>query len=210
MSPLIDFLFAQYATYAPGDIALELVAVVFGLASVWLAKQNHIAVYPTGMISTAIFVHLLWKWMLLGDMLINAYYFSMSVYGWYIWTRKKEGEIVHPIQRMTRKDFGVSLLLFVVSLVFVYQVYVWFGRWEDPFAQIDTFTTALFFVGMWLMARRKIENWLFWIVGDIISVYLYFLKGFTLTSLQYLIFTLIAIFGYRAWKKTLKPSLVTK
>ena len=88
-NPLIDFLFGQYAAYAPQDIALEVFGVLLGLASVWYAKQNKIAVYPTGMISTAIFVYLLWKWMLLGDMLINAYYFIMSAYGWFFWIQKK-------------------------------------------------------------------------------------------------------------------------
>lgn len=201
MSPLIDFFFGQYHNVAPVDIALELIAVFFGLASVWYAKQNNIAVYPTGMLSTAIFVYLLWKWTLLGDMLIQAYFFVMSVYGWFIWTRQRGGQVLHPIQYTTPKEKGWAMLLFVASLGFVYLVYTFFDRWEDPFAKIDTLTTAIFFVGMWLMAKRKIEHWIFWIVGDIISVQLYFLKGFTVTSLQYLIFTFIAISGYRLWKK---------
>ena len=203
MSPLIDFFFGQYSTYAPLDIAIEITAVLLGLASVWYAKQNKVAVYPTGMISTALFVYLLLKWGLIGDMLINAYYFIMSIYGWYFWIQKREGETLHPISRITRRELALGVFLFLLSLGFVYKIYQLFALWNGWTAYVDTFTTAIFFVGMWLMARRKIEHWLFWIVGDIISVPLYFHKGLTLTSLQYIIFTLIAFYGYRSWKKAL-------
>lgn len=205
INPLTDFFFGQYAAYAPQDIVLEVVGVLLGLASVWYAKQNKIAVYPTGIISTAIFVYLLWKWMLLGDMLINAYYFIMSAYGWYFWLQKKEGEEVNPIASMTKKETTLSSLLFLFTLLGVYQLYLAFDMWESWTAYVDTFTTAIFFVGMWLMARRKIEHWIFWIVGDLISIPLYFYKGLTVTSFQYIIFTIIALQGYRAWKQELSP-----
>ena len=201
INPLTDFLFGQYAAYAPQDIVLEVVGVLLGLASVWYAKQNKIAVYPTGMISTAIFVYLLWKWMLLGDMLINAYYFFMSAYGWYFWLQKKAGEEVNPIASITKNETTLSFLLFLFTLLGVYQLYLGFDMWESWTAYVDTFTTAIFFVGMWLMARRKIEHWIFWIVGDLISIPLYFYKGLTVTSFQYIIFTIIALQGYRAWKQ---------
>ena len=212
MSPIFESLFAQYATYEPLDITLEITGVVFGLLSVWLAKKNHIGVFPTGMISTSIYVYLLLKWGLVGDMLINAYYFGMSVYGWVIWTRVNDQKQTTPITRINQQEWRYLLLLFVGSLVFVYGVYQWFGLWNSSTAMIDTLTTAIFFSGMWLMARRKIENWIFWIVGDIISVPLYLIKGFSFTSLQYLIFTFIAIYGYLEWKKILDnhPATVGK
>jgi nicotinamide mononucleotide transporter len=203
MSQIFESLFAQYATYEPLDITLEITGVVFGLLSVWLAKKNHIGVFPTGMISTSIYVYLLLKWGLVGDMLINAYYFGMSVYGWVIWTRVNDQVQSTPISRINQQECRYLLLLFVGSLGFVYGVYQWFGLWNSSTAVIDTLTTAIFFSGMWLMARRKIENWIFWIVGDIISVPLYLIKGFSFTSLQYLIFTFIAIYGYLEWKKIL-------
>jgi nicotinamide mononucleotide transporter len=212
MSPIFESLFAQYFNYEPIDITLEITGVVFGLLSVWLAKKNHIGVFPTGMISTSIFVYLLLKWGLLGDMLINAYYFGMSVYGWMIWTRINDQEQATSISRINQQEWRYLLLLFVASLGFVYGVYQWFGLWNSSTAVIDTMTTAIFFSGMWLMARRKIENWIFWIVGDIISVPLYLIKGFSFTSLQYLIFTFIAIYGYLEWKKILDnyPAAVVK
>lgn len=209
MSPIFDFLFGQYSEYETIDIILEIIAVLFGLTSVWFSKQNKVLVFPTGMISTAIFVYLLLKWALLGDMMINGYYFIMSVYGWYIWTRKVDATHVTPISETTKKEKMYSVLIFLTTLVFVYAVYNYFDKWNDWTAIVDTFTTAIFFVGMWLMAKRKIENWIYWILGDIISVPLYFYKGFTFTSLQYLIFTVIAIYGYLAWKKHLNKSIQT-
>ena len=203
MSPVFDFLFGQYIGHASIDVVLEITGVLFGLLSVWYAKKNNIWVYPTGMISTSIFVYLLFKWALLGDMIINAYYFVMSAYGWYYWSKREEQVVVHPITSTTKKEFKTALLLFVASLLFVIWIYQVFDKWKDWTAYVDTLTTAIFFVGMGLMARRKIEHWLFWILGDIISIPLYFFKGLTLTSLQYVIFTLIAIYGYRSWKKIL-------
>ena len=207
MSLLFEFLFGQYAQYAPVDIALEIIAVVFGFLSVWYAKRNLILVFPTGLISTAIFVYLLLKWELLGDMMINAYYFAMSIYGWYVWTRKSNDSVT-PITRTTSNEKRVSTFIFIATLAFVYIVYQTADKWTSWTAYVDTLTTAVFFVGMWLMARRKIENWIFWIVGDVISVPLYFYKGLTFTSFQYLIFTLVAIYGYLAWKKILNSSQV--
>ena len=209
MSQLFDFLFGQYAEYNPIDIWLEIIAVIFGFLSVWYSKQNKIWVFPTGMVSTAIFVYLLLKWSLLGDMMINGYYFIMSVYGWYIWTRKVDASHVTPISRTTPKEKKISIAIFLATLLFVYVVYTSFDKWTNWTAYVDTVTTAIFFVGMWLMAKRKIENWIYWIIGDIISVPLYFYKGFTFTSFQYLIFTFIAIAGYLAWKKHLNNNLST-
>ncbi|WP_369998473.1 nicotinamide riboside transporter PnuC [Winogradskyella sp.] len=209
MNQIFDFFFSQYAEYATIDIVLEIVAVVFGFLSVWFSKQNNILVFPTGMISTLIFVYLLLKWELLGDMMINAYYFVMSIYGWFVWTRKVDETHVTPISRTTSKEKILSLGIFLATLVFVFIIYKTFDKWNGWVAYVDTLTTAVFFVGMWLMARRKIENWIFWIVGDIISVPLYFYKGFTFTSFQYLGFTVIAIFGYLAWKKHLNNNLQT-
>jgi|TARA_B110000091_G_scaffold108428_1_gene117481 nicotinamide mononucleotide transporter len=208
MYQIFDLLFEQYSQYQTKDIVLEIIAVVFGLLSVWYSKNNNILVFPTGMISTAIFIYLLYKWVLLGDMMINAYYFLMSIYGWFIWTRK-ENNTITPISRVTNNEKKIGIIIFLSSLVFVYLIYVYFDKWGTITSYVDNITTAIFFVGMWLMAKRKIENWIFWIIADIISIPLYFYKGLTFTSLQYLIFTFIAIAGYYSWKKILNKSLQT-
>jgi len=209
MSEVFQFLFSQYSDYATIDIALEIIAVVFGFLSVWYSKENNILVFPTGMVSTAIFVYLLFKWTLLGDMLINGYYFSMSIYGWYVWTRTTDDGTTpeSPISKTTKKEHLISIFLFIGALLFVYLVYWWFDKLDSDTAYVDMVTTGIFFVGMWLMAKRKIENWLYWIIGDFISIPLYFYKGFTFTSFQYLIFTFIAYKGYLAWKKSLNKEI---
>lgn len=206
MGYFFDFFFGQYSEYDTLDIILEIIAVIFGFFSVYFAKRDNIWVYPTGMVSTSIFVYLLLKWQLLGDMMINAYYFIMSAYGWYVWTRKVDATHYIPITRTTMNEKKYSIFIFLATLVFVFIIYRGFDKWTDWTAYVDTFTTAIFFVGMWLMAKKKLENWTYWIIGDIISVPLYFYKGLTFTSLQYLIFTFIAIYGYKAWKKNLNKS----
>ncbi|WP_417872405.1 nicotinamide riboside transporter PnuC [Xanthomarina gelatinilytica] len=209
MNQIFNFFFEQYATYETVDIVLEIIAVFFGFLSVWCSKQNNILVFPTGMISTSIFVYLLFKWSLLGDMLINAYYFIMSIYGWCVWTRKIDNTHLTPISLTNKKEKMASVWIFMATLLFVYIVYNSFNMWTTWVAYIDTITTGIFFVGMWLMAKRKVENWIFWILGDLISIPLYFYKGFTFTSLQYLGFTIIAIYGYISWKKLLSKEIAS-
>lgn len=218
MAGIFEWLFGQYASYQPLFIGLELIAVVFGIASVLLARKTNILVYPVGLISTGLFVYLLWEWQLFGDMLINAYYTAMSLYGWYNWSKHQDiehtGDVT--IERIQKRDIPMMLTLAVVSAAFVGLVYylrpvinngfsfdgVVLGlhlfTWVD---YTDMFTTALFLIAMYLMASRKIENWLVWIVADAISVPMYFYKGYTFTSLQYVVFTLIAIWAYYEWKR---------
>ncbi|MGB6152346.1 MAG: nicotinamide riboside transporter PnuC [Pricia sp.] len=206
MDSIVEYIFAQYEGTASHLVALEIIAVVFGFLSVWYSKRENILVFPTGIISTAIFVYILLVFGLLGDMLINAYYFSMSIYGWYVWTRKVDEEHFIPITKTTSNENRQSITLFVCTVIFVWAIYIYFDKFDNWTAYIDTLTTAIFFVGMWLMAKKKLENWVYWIIGDIISVPLYWYKGLIFTSLQYFLFTIIAIFGYLAWKKNLNRS----
>jgi nicotinamide mononucleotide transporter len=200
---MIEYFFSQYKNYPTYEIVLELTAVFFGLWSVWCAKKNNILVFPTGLVSTFIYAYLLWKWNLLGDSMINVYYFIMSIYGWYHWTRKKGNEIEFPISTITNYEKKLSILIFISTIIFVVIVYHFFNKFTSWYSYVDTFVTGIFFVGMWLMSKRKIENWLFWIVGDVISIPLYFFKGYTFTSLQYIVFTIVAVYGYKEWKKTI-------
>ncbi len=208
MMDFLDQLFYQYSQYSNTDISLEIVAVFFGFLSVWFSKNNNILVFPTGLINTSIFVYLLFKWSLLGDMLINAYYFIMSIYGWYFWL-KGTNNTVSPISKVSNTDIRIVVLLFISSSAFVSLVYTFFDKWETIVSYIDILTTAIFFAAMWLMAKRKVESWIFWIVGNIISVPLYLHKGLAFTSFQYFIFTVIAIAGYIKWKKLYNKQIQT-
>lgn len=180
---------------------LEGIAVVTGMLSVWFAKNENILVYPTGIISVLIFVYILAHNKLYGDMGINAYYFIMSVYGWYNWTRKdNERHVIH-ISKSSFKENVYSFLIFL--LFFIILIIVLKGYTDSDVPFIDSFTTALFFVAMILMARKKIENWIAWIIGDLISIPLYFYKGLVLTSIQFLVFLGLAIAGYLSWKNSM-------
>lgn len=204
---MIDFLFSQYKSYTSYFIFLELTAVFFGTVSVLFAKKNNILVYPTGLVSTLIFVYILFEWKLFGDFIINIYYSIMSVVGWYLWSRKKNGVAEFPISIMNRSDYFISSIIFLGTILFIAFIYHFFDKFTHWTAYVDTLTTALFFVGMWLMAKRKIENWIIWIIADLISVPLYFYKGLTFSSIQFLVFTIIAILGYKEWKKLLQKQI---
>ena len=200
MNEILNFLFQQYGSYSQLDIGLEIFAVFFGFLSVWFSKNNNVLVFPTGLINTSIFVYLLFKWELLGDMIINAYYFVVSIYGWYYWTRKNSNNDYTPISKVNYNDQKIILVISILSAIFVSLMYTVFNKWSGLVSYIDILTTSIFFAAMWLMARRKIESWIFWIIGDIISTPLYLYKGLTFTSFQYFIFTFIAIAGYYKWK----------
>lgn len=205
---MIEYFFSQYDTYTTFNIVLEITAVIFGLFSVWFAKKDNILVFPTGLVSTFIYAYLLWQWELLGDAMINLYYFIMSIYGWYYWTRKKDDTVEFPIAIMNTKEKIMAIIIFIATIFFVITVYLYFNKFTNWYSYVDTFLTAVFFIGMWLMAKRKIENWIFWIIGDIVSIPLYFLKGYTFTSFQFLIFTIIAVYGYLEWKEILNKSKI--
>ena len=208
MMDFLDQLFYQYSQYSNTDISLEIIAVFFGFLSVWFSKNNNVLVFPTGMINTSIFVYLLLKWSLLGDMIINVYYFIMSIYGWYFWL-KGTNNTESPISKVSNTDIRIIVLLFISSSVFVSLVYTFFDKWETIVSYIDILTTAIFFAAMWLMAKRKVESWIFWIVGNIISIPLYLHKGLAFTSIQYFIFTVIAIAGYIKWKELYNKQIQT-
>ena len=203
MDQIFDLLFSQYSSYSPSFIYLELFAVIMNITSVVYAKQNNILVYPTGLIGTGIFVYILLNFSLLGDTIINAYFFSMSIYGWYFWSRKKDKVIINQVSKINRNEIKYLFILAISSLIFIYFVYDYFDKWNNWTAYVDNLTTAIFFVAMWLMARRKIESWIFWIIGDLITVPLYFYKGLTISSIQYIIFLILAVLGYISWKKIL-------
>lgn len=203
MNTILDWFFQQYKDIPTHITVLELIAVFFGLLSSWFSKQNNILIYPTGILSTAIFVYILAYYGLLGDLVINAYYFSMSIYGCYIWTRKVDAKHYTPISTTTSRERKISLLIFFATLIFIYIIYDVFEKWTSWTAYVDTLTTAIFFVAMWLLARKKLENWIFLLLGNIISIPLYFYKGLIFTSFQFILFVIISIYGYRAWKKKL-------
>jgi nicotinamide mononucleotide transporter len=234
MNTLINFFLEPYLNATALNISLELIAAVFGIISVFYAKKENILVYPTGIISTGLYVYLLSQWALYGDLIINIYYTLMSLYGWYMWTRVTSGsEVSLQITRTNSQDKLKAFAIFVSTAIFVIVVYRYYEVMPDlSFSEsisyafqklssgnlkefreatpyIDTFTTAAAFVAMWLMANKKIENWTFWIITNVVSIPLYFVKGYGLTGIQYFIFLVLAFLGYNEWKKTLNKKKQT-
>lgn len=233
MSDLSQFLLEPYQTTSTFHIVLEIVGAIFGIASVLFAKKENIWVFPTGIISTATYVFLLSYWALYGDLIINIYYTLMSIYGWFMWakiTNDKKGHI--PISRTNLIDKLKALGIFVFTSVFVIVVYRHYEvmpklsfiesfqlAWEkltsgdlqdfrEATPYVDTFTTGIFFAAMWLMALKKIENWTLWIIGDLVSIPLYLLKGYGFTAIQYSVFFVLALMAYFSWRKSLEKEVV--
>ncbi|MBW7847676.1 MAG: nicotinamide mononucleotide transporter [Bacteroidales bacterium] len=178
---------------------IEAIAVFFGLLSVWYSARINILVYPTGIVNVTIFVYICLRAGLYADMAINVVYFVMSVYGWYNWLRPRENKTVLPVRfagkRINLFSLGVTLLLFfAIRTVLIHYT-------DSTVPSIDAFTTALFIIAMWLMATKRVENWIYWIAGDVVSVPLYFYKGLVLSSFQYLVFLVLAVAGLIAWRK---------
>jgi nicotinamide mononucleotide transporter len=235
LNSIIDFFLEPYKTATTLNILLEFIAALFGVISVFYAKKENILVFPTGIISTAIYVYLLSQWNLYGDLIINIYYTIMSVYGWYMWrqfTDNKENHI--PISRTNKSDKLKAFGIFAFTSIFVIIVYRYYNvmpnnlgftesinyaseklmsgnltNFREGTPYLDTFTTGIFFAAMWLMANKKIEHWIFWIAGNIVSIPLYFAKGYGFTGIQYTIFLILAIQGYTAWKKSLDSNQQT-
>ncbi|MGB1349575.1 MAG: nicotinamide riboside transporter PnuC [Flavobacteriaceae bacterium] len=202
MKEFIDFFFQPYYASSTLDVLIELIAVSFGIASVIFAKNENILVFPTGIISTILYIIICYKFILYGDMLINIYYTLMSLYGWYVWSFKVSGENV-VITTSKKDDVVKSIFIFLSTIVIISCIYVYFDRMRNMTDYLDTFTTAIFFTAMWLMANKKIEHWIFWIIGNLISIPLYFVKGLGFSSIQFTIFLILAIIGYMEWKKNL-------
>ena len=181
---------------------LEAVAVITGLASVWYARKENILVYPVGIVSVLIYVYLCFHVKLYAEMGINAFYFVMSVYGWVKWSRKTDHKPARPITRSDMKEWIFAIAGFLVA--FIILIFVLKNYTDSSVPVWDALTTAIFIIGMWQMALKKLENWLAWIIGDLIAIPLYASKGLALTSVQYAVFLVLAIAGYIEWSSKCK------
>lgn len=199
---MIEFFLNAYKTASNLQILLEFLAFVFGIISVWLAKKENILVYPTGLISTVITVYLLFKAQYFGDMTMNFYYSVMSIYGWIMWSKSKLKPNLE-ISRTNPKEKIIGTSFFLMTIIITFLVYRFFEYKLEIPNYIDIFTSGIFFTAMWYMALKKIESWTLWILGDCIAVPLFAYRGLGMLALQYLIFTILAIYAYLEWKKIL-------
>jgi len=176
---------------------LEIIAVSFGLLSVWFARNNNIMVFPAGIISVVIYMFITFSAKLYADTGINFYYLLMSIYGWVLWGSNNK-KIKKNISRVNKQELVLSIIL---AFFFFFIIYYLLSFSDSDVPLFDSITTSLCLVAMLLMARRKIENWIYWIIADIIYVPLYIYKELPLTSFQFMVFLIIAISGYNSWGK---------
>jgi len=209
MNEIYDFFLEAYSNSPTFIIVLEFLAFIFGIISVIYAKRENILVYPTGIICTVITIYLLYRAQYFGDMMMNVYYSVMSIYGWWNWSRVKDNHHIVLISRTNKKEYLIASFFFLLTIGITFFVYKMNLDFLEIPNYIDIFTSGVFFTAMWLMANKKIESWIFWIVGDIITIPLYSYRGLGILSLQYLIFLILAIQGYYEWKKTLNKQSQT-
>ncbi len=178
---------------------LEFVAVIFGILSVLYSRAENILVYPTGLVNTSLYIYLCLAAGLYAEASVNTYYTVMSIIGWVMWSRKSEGSAGLQITAASAVEWRNSLLFFAGSWLVLWYILSHYTNSTVPLA--DGFASASAYTGMWLMTRKKLENWLWWIVTNVASIPLYFIKGYVFTSFQYVIFLVLAIMGYVEWRR---------
>ena len=182
---------------------LELIAVVTGIISVWLAKKENVWLYPVGIISVVLWIYLCWIGSLFGQSVINLFFFLMNLYGWYNWLRRDENNQPNVVINSNTKN--QNILMIFASIVLSGLIYFMLLPLQEEnalmeFIVLESIITALNFVAMWLMAWKRLEHWLLWIIGDIMCIPLFIHKDYPLGVIQFLVFIVIAYLGYKEWK----------
>jgi len=198
-------IFQQLVTGLLQTGPLEFIAVFAGIGSVWFSRKENILVYPVGLINTIIYIYISIKGNLLGEASVNFYYTVMSIYGWLLWA-KKDSTAQKPVLAITysnKKEWMQQLAFFAVFYLVIYfslnGLKKSFAPEAIPWA--DAFASATAYTGMWLMARKKVESWIWWIATNVASIPLYFIKGYVFTSVQFLVLLVLAVAGLIAWQK---------
>ncbi len=187
---------------------MEAIAVISGIVSVWYSRKENILVFPTGLLNTTIYIYLSLKGHLIGEASVNLYYTAMSLYGWYLWTRKNKSnqELILHITTSSAKEKGLQFIFFsfVYALIYFSLVYLKQSFAPEAIPWADALASASAYTGMWLMAKKKVESWFWWVVTNIASIPLYFIKGYAFTSVQFIVLLILAILGWTSWIKKAK------
>jgi nicotinamide mononucleotide transporter len=202
-----DFLIAVYN----GLLAttwIEAIAVIMGIVSVWYSRKENILVFPTGIINTTLYIYLSFKGHLLGEASVNLYYTIMSLYGWYWWSRKKEDQVTKLLQitNSDLKEKAQHLFIFIgfYAVLFFALQFLKTNFAPDAIPWADALASASAYTAMWLMAKKKVDSWIWWVVTNITSIPLYFIKGYAFTSFQFIVLLVLAVAGYFSWKEKAK------
>ncbi len=183
---------------------LEYIGVIAGIASVWYSRKENILVYPVGLANTIIYVYISIKGSLFGEASVNFYYTIMSIYGWILWSKKDvhHKNILH-ITYSSEKEWTQQILFFIIFYVAIFFSLTFLKNafYSNTIPWADAFASATAYTGMWLMAKKKIESWYWWIATNTASIPLYFIKHYVFTSFQYIVFLILAFMGLITWIK---------
>jgi nicotinamide mononucleotide transporter len=200
-------IYTQFIEGLRATTAIEFVAVIAGIVSVIYSRKENILVYPTGLINTTLFIYLSIKGQLFGEASVNFYYTVMSIYGWWNWSRRDNTDhlVVH-ITPSTRKELIQQFVFFDICFLVILGILLWIRHAFAPDAipWADALASAAAFTGMWLMARKKIESWYWWILTNIVSIPLWFVKGYVFTSVQFMVLLVLAVAGLIEWRRRYK------
>lgn len=180
---------------------LEYIAVALGTLYVLLAARGNRWCWPAGIASSALYIYINLVHHLFQDAILQTYYVAAGAYGWWLWAKKDEPEQEMQVQTFSIQ-FNVLLILFGAALVPV--LGYGFGRLGNSLSYFDSAVTVFSFIATWLTAKKIIENWLYWIVIDMVAGAMYFKKELFATSCLYLFFCLVAVYGYFEWKKKMQ------
>ncbi|MEJ7738118.1 MAG: nicotinamide riboside transporter PnuC [Chitinophagaceae bacterium] len=180
---------------------LQWLGLLFGVSEVLLARANKITLYPTGIAASAISIYLLWKAGLYGECLLSFYYIVMSVYGWWYWIKKKNVPPVK-ISYSTKKEWMIVSCIVVGGYLLLYLLLTHLTPSTVP--HWDAWVTATAWAGMWLLARRKIENWILLNISNAFAIPLLFNKALPLYALLTIFLFTVAVQGYYSWRKKIK------
>jgi nicotinamide mononucleotide transporter len=192
---------------------LEWTAIISGIASVWFSKKEKIWVYPTGLVGTILYIYLSLKGDLYGEAFVNLYYTIMSLYGWWNWQRRDQyKQKMVKVRFSTRNEWIQQIAFFLILFTIIYLSLVFIKNAFAPEAipWADAFASASALTGMWLMTRKKVESWIWWMITNIASIPLYYVKGFAPTSIYYAILLVLAVLGFQEWKKRAYANLQAK
>ena len=192
--------------------ALEYIAVFFGIGSVWFSRLENILVYPVGLVNTIIYIYLSLKENLFGEATVNLYYTIVSIYGWVLWARKDK--LQHHLLVITtsnQKQWIRQLLFFSFCYVSIFFALAYLEKhfWPEAIPWADALASASAFTAMWLMAKKKVESWYWWIITNIASIPLYFVKHYVFTSVYYFILLIMAFWGLAEWMRKSKENNTT-
>ena len=191
----------------------EYIAVFAGIASVWFSRIENILVYPVGLINTVIYIYISLAGSLFGEAGVNLYYTIMSIYGWVLWAKRDRSQHrLVVITTSTGKEWLQQIGFFSFFYISIFLLLTYLKKTFAPGAipWADAFASATAFTGMWLMARKKVESWYWWIATNIASIPLYFVKHYVFTSVYYLILLAMAIGGLIEWKKRSRENRIEK